>query len=448
MTASLGVLVEANFGVGVAFLTLAVPLAASAQWTAAAWALEGLALLWVGARQQRILPSLAGLALHAAGAVALLRALDTGAINTLPQFSGFTLNLVVFAATAFASAFVLARGIAIPEKWGRGSVRVADAAPWAMRFIGWMWVVLLVWQPLPYPWYVVAWCGVALALMVANRRRGDEALSPEWVAGVAIIVLAWMATEARAGAIAGFGLQVSVTTLLRFAVTVTAITAALLSLAGGTRQRTAAAALLALGVFVWLFALFAETWARIDDQWAAAQVALAIIGLTAALLVGLAHKLKWTWPLQLSWGFFVAHIVLGDGGCLHGDRGRADAEPALRLDRLAIGVGIFLRATGVGKARRAQRAGQRTIDAARRRFVAVDRDDHRRSRAAYRHDCRRRLVPWHLGSRTRACPLVRRSVRDALADARGAVCVRLDRRTGACDVRTGLARLCQRVHPG
>jgi uncharacterized membrane protein len=307
---SLRVLVEANFGVGVAFLTLAVPLAASAQWTAAAWALEGLALLWVGARQQRILPSLAGLVLHVAGAVALLRALDTGAINMLPQLSGFTLNLAVFAATAFASSFVLTRGVAVPASWGRSSAIVAHAAPWALRFIGWMWVVLLVWQPLAYPWYVVAWCAVALALMVANRRRAEQALSPEWVAGIAIIVFAWLATEARAGAIAGFGLQVSVTTLLRFAVTVTAITAALFSLAGGVRQRTAAAALLALGVFVWLFALFAETWARIDDQWAAAQVALAIVGLTAALLVWLAHKLKWTWPLQLSWGFLVAHIVL------------------------------------------------------------------------------------------------------------------------------------------
>jgi uncharacterized membrane protein len=307
---SLRVLVEANFGVGVAFLTLAVPLAASAQWTAAAWALEGLALLWVGARQQRILPSVAGLALHVAGAAALLQALDGGAINTLPQLSGFTLNLAVFAATAFASSWVLARGLAVPASWGRSAAVIADNAPWAMRFIGWMWVVVLVWQPLAYPWYVVAWCVLALALMVANRRRGEQALSPEWVAGVAIIVLAWLASEARAGAITGFGAQLSVTTLLRFAVTITAITAALLSLAGGAKQRTAAAALLALGVFVWLFALFAETWARIDDQWAAAQVGLAIVGLTAALLVWLAQKLKWTWPLQLSWGFFVAHIVL------------------------------------------------------------------------------------------------------------------------------------------
>ena len=308
---SLRVLVEANFGVGVALLTLAVPLAASAQWTAAAWALEGLALLWVGSRQQRVLPTLAGLALHAAGAVALLRALDTGAISVLPQLSGFTLNLAVFAATAFASAFVLARGVAAPAAWGRSAALIAGALPWTMRIIGWTWVVLLVWQPLPYPWYVVAWCGLALGLMVGNRHRNGEALSPEWVAGVAIIVLAWLATEARAGVITVASAQMSVTTLLRLAVTVTAISAALLSLGGGAKQRAAAAALLALGVFVWLFALFAETWARIDSQWAAAQIALAIVALTAALLVWLSHKLKWAWPLKLSWVHFVAHIVLG-----------------------------------------------------------------------------------------------------------------------------------------
>ena len=308
---SLRVLVEANFGVGVALLTLAVPLAASAQWTAAAWALEGCALLWVGVRQQRILPTLAGLALHVAGAVALLRALDTGAINILPQFSGFTLNLAVFAASAFASSLVLARGVIASAAWGsRYGALIAGAAPWTMRLVGWAWVVLLVWQPLPYPWYVVAWCALSLALMVANRRRSDEAFSPEWIASVAIIVLAWLATEARAGAIVGLASQFSVTTLLRLAVTVTAIGAALLSLAGGAKQSTAAAALLALGVFVWLLALFAETWARIDSQWAAAQIALAIVALTAAMLVWLAHKLKWTWPLKLSWVHFIAHIVL------------------------------------------------------------------------------------------------------------------------------------------
>jgi uncharacterized membrane protein len=308
--ASLRVLIEANFGVGVALLTLAVPLAASSQWTAAAWALEGVALLWVGARQQRILPTLAGLVLHVAGALALLHALDTGAINALPRFSGVTLNLAVFSATAFASAFVLTRGEYLTATWGQKGAAIARGLPWAMWLVGWAWVVLLVWQPLAYPWYVVAWCALALGLMVATRRRNDEALAPEWIAGVAIIVLAWLATEARASVLTTVAAQLSVTTLLRLAVTVTAISAALLSLAGGAKQRTAAAALLALGVFVWLFALFAETWARIDSQWAAAQIALAILAVTAAMLIWLAHRFQWTWPLKLSWVHFVGHIVL------------------------------------------------------------------------------------------------------------------------------------------
>ena len=198
-------LVEANFGVGVAFPYAAVRL----QQARSGPRLRGrskVALLWVGARQQRILPSWRDS--HCmCGCDSVVARAWIGAINTLPQFSGFTLNLAVFAATAFASSFVLARGIASFDKWGNVSSRVAATAPWAMRFIGWMWVVLLAWQPLPYPWYVVAWCAVALALMVANRRRANEAPSSEWVAGVVIIVLAWLATEARAGAIAGFGLQ-------------------------------------------------------------------------------------------------------------------------------------------------------------------------------------------------------------------------------------------------
>ncbi|MGZ8254815.1 MAG: DUF2339 domain-containing protein, partial [Burkholderiaceae bacterium] len=111
--AALAVLTEASFGVGVAFLTLAVPLAASAQWTAAAWALEGVALLWVGTRQRRWLPLLAGVVLHVAGAIALLRAIDMGSVDVAPQFSGLTLNLVVFAGAAFASALLLARAVAM-----------------------------------------------------------------------------------------------------------------------------------------------------------------------------------------------------------------------------------------------------------------------------------------------------------------------------------------------
>jgi len=309
--ATLRVLTEASFGVGVAFLTLAVPLAASAQWTAAAWALEGLALLWVGVRQQRALPIAAGVVLHGAAALALVRALSTGVIVTLPEFSGFTLNLVVFVATAFAASMLLARAVAMRSAFGTAGAALVDGVPWAMRLVAWGWVALLAWQPLPYPLYVFAWCASSLALMVLNQRgtlqltSARDVLTPEWVAGAAMAMLAWLATEVRADQLSA----TDQTTLLRLTVTGTAIASALLSLSGGKNQRTAAASLLTLGVFVWLLALFAEAWKRIDEPLAVAQIGLLLVALTAAALSMLAQRVRWVWPLQLSRLYFFAHLA-------------------------------------------------------------------------------------------------------------------------------------------
>lgn len=61
---------ECFLALGIGFLTLTLPLALDGRWTSAAWAVEGLALVWVGVRQQRSLSIWAGLALQlfAAGA--------------------------------------------------------------------------------------------------------------------------------------------------------------------------------------------------------------------------------------------------------------------------------------------------------------------------------------------------------------------------------------------
>jgi len=109
----------------------------------------------------------------------LLRALDPGAINMLPQLSGFTLNLAVFAVTAFASSWVLARGIAIPASWGRSGAAITSAAPWSMRFVGWMWVVLLVWL------YVMANVLVFGAEVNWWRTYGRRSEQPDEVPGLA-----------------------------------------------------------------------------------------------------------------------------------------------------------------------------------------------------------------------------------------------------------------------
>jgi uncharacterized membrane protein len=56
-------LVLAALALGGAFATLAIPLALSARWTAMAWALEGLGVLWLGVQQQQRRMSFSGTAL-------------------------------------------------------------------------------------------------------------------------------------------------------------------------------------------------------------------------------------------------------------------------------------------------------------------------------------------------------------------------------------------------
>jgi uncharacterized membrane protein len=71
-TETLRMLVEAFLALGVIFATLAIPLAFDGRWTSAAWALEGAAAYWVGARQGRRLPRIFGLLLQLAAGVAFV----------------------------------------------------------------------------------------------------------------------------------------------------------------------------------------------------------------------------------------------------------------------------------------------------------------------------------------------------------------------------------------
>ena len=104
-------LTEAYGALALGFATLAVPLAFSASTTASVWALEGAGVAWLGLRQNRNFPWLAGLALQvlAAGSYCL-SLMDTPYNVTAPNtllllnaewlgaailsFSGFTLALI------------------------------------------------------------------------------------------------------------------------------------------------------------------------------------------------------------------------------------------------------------------------------------------------------------------------------------------------------------------
>src|SRR5574337_39146 len=95
---NLKLLVEAFLALGVAFLTLALPLALEGKWTAAAWALEGAALVWVGQRQGRKLATAAGLLLQLGAGVAFV---DGGGLSAtgrgLPVANSHCLGAVLLA---------------------------------------------------------------------------------------------------------------------------------------------------------------------------------------------------------------------------------------------------------------------------------------------------------------------------------------------------------------
>ncbi len=111
----LRMLVEAFLALGVVFGTLAIPLALDGRWTAAAWAMEGSALVWVGIRQQRLLAQVSGVLLQFAAGTAFLLSIDVPAGAT-PLWNGVWLGSVVVAASALFSSWFLYRH---PESLGR-----------------------------------------------------------------------------------------------------------------------------------------------------------------------------------------------------------------------------------------------------------------------------------------------------------------------------------------
>jgi uncharacterized membrane protein len=101
-------LTEAYGALALGFATLAVPLACSASTTASLWALEGAGAAWMGLRQDRRFPWLAGLALQLLAAGSYVLALDRPAPAIAPMllfnpawlgaamlsFAGFALSLM------------------------------------------------------------------------------------------------------------------------------------------------------------------------------------------------------------------------------------------------------------------------------------------------------------------------------------------------------------------
>ena len=99
-------LAEAFLAFGIVFLTLAIPLAFDGRWTSVAWAVEGVAMVWAGFRQERRLMRGLGILLQFAAGAAFLTeiSLPTGNLAVL---NSICLGSLLLSLSALISARIV-----------------------------------------------------------------------------------------------------------------------------------------------------------------------------------------------------------------------------------------------------------------------------------------------------------------------------------------------------
>jgi uncharacterized membrane protein len=111
-------LAEAFRAFGVIFLTLSVPLACDGRWTAAAWAVEGAAIAWVGIRQQRRAARYFGILLQA-GAGAAFCSEFAASVGPLPVLNSYYPGCLLISLSGLWSAYELYRANGKVAEWER-----------------------------------------------------------------------------------------------------------------------------------------------------------------------------------------------------------------------------------------------------------------------------------------------------------------------------------------
>lgn len=226
-------LVLAALAIGGGFATLAIPLALSARWTAMAWALEGLGILWLGVQQNQRRMSYSGTALLVLALGSALWAQANG-VTSLSLLLIFTILSLCWLAAAWlwrtlflpvsrallaggllfwlvallgASRLVLTQELPIlagvlaltaASVWGWRQVaarlawRELDASKWLLWPIMLLMVGYQLWhqQIVAAGWSNLAWC-VALPAALMLLRRDGERLLPRIAMGLHLSLF-WM----------------------------------------------------------------------------------------------------------------------------------------------------------------------------------------------------------------------------------------------------------------
>lgn len=83
---------EAHLALGIIFVSLAVPMALDATWTASTWALEGAGMVWLGLRQKRIVTRVFGLLLQLGAAAAFAASVSGHTLDNGQLLAGLFLG--------------------------------------------------------------------------------------------------------------------------------------------------------------------------------------------------------------------------------------------------------------------------------------------------------------------------------------------------------------------
>ena len=139
----LKLLAQTTATLALVFSTLAVPLALSARWTSAAWALQGAGLVWLGLKQDSRLTRYSGILLQFLAAGAYFYSIDYrwADDSVTPILNGHTLNLMLLSVGAFLVSWLYTI-----HRSSRHAVSVL------LLSIGSLW------------WYVMGWREVGLHL--------------------------------------------------------------------------------------------------------------------------------------------------------------------------------------------------------------------------------------------------------------------------------------------
>ena len=109
-------LADAFRAFGIIFLTLTVPLACDGRWTAAAWALEGAAIAWVGIRQDRPIARTFGYLLQACAGIAFSCEIARPA-GPLPVLNIFYLGCLLISLAGLWTSYSLYRESENVDPW-------------------------------------------------------------------------------------------------------------------------------------------------------------------------------------------------------------------------------------------------------------------------------------------------------------------------------------------